>query len=223
MPMTVSDLTDVTALPPAWRSLGEVVRPWEALAWLDALLDELEPLLEGSIHPTAVVEGPVRLEAGARIGPHAYVSGPAWLGPGASIGHGARVRGGVIMGAGATVGHASEVKRAIVLEQAKVPHFNYVGDSLLGRRVNLGAGVKCANLKTLGRDVRVGETRTGLRKLGAMLGDDVSIGCNTVLAPGTLIGSGSVVYANASVRGVIAPRTLVKVTIETDQVPLRDD
>jgi len=221
--VTVSDLTDVTALPIEWRSLGDVVHPWDALAWLDALLTELEPVLAGSVHPTAVVEGPVRLEAGARIGPHAYVTGPAWLLSGATIGHGARVRGGVVMGAGATVGHASEVKRAILLEDAKAPHFNYVGDSLLGRRVNLGAGVKCANLKTLGRGVRVGETQTGLRKLGAMLGDDVSIGCNAVLAPGTLIGAGSVVYANASVRGVIAPRTLVKVTIETDRVPLRDD
>jgi UDP-N-acetylglucosamine diphosphorylase / glucose-1-phosphate thymidylyltransferase / UDP-N-acetylgalactosamine diphosphorylase / glucosamine-1-phosphate N-acetyltransferase / galactosamine-1-phosphate N-acetyltransferase len=221
--VTVSDLTDVTALPSEWRSLGDVELPWDALGWLDALLDALEPLLAGSVHPTAVVEGPVRLEAGARIGPHAYVSGPAWLLSGATIGHGARVRGGVVMGPGATVGHASEVKRAILLEGAKAPHFNYVGDSFLGRRVNLGAGVKCANLKTLGRGVRVGETQTGLRKLGAMLGDDVSIGCNAVLAPGTLIGAGSVVYANASVRGVIAPRTLVKVTIETDQVPLRND
>ncbi|TVR98605.1 MAG: glucose-1-phosphate thymidylyltransferase [Trueperaceae bacterium] len=220
--VTVSDLTDVTALPSAWRSLGDVAQPWDALAWLDDLLAGLEPLLEGSVHPTAVVEGPVRLEAGARIGPHAYVSGPAWLGPGASIGHGARVRGGVVMGAGATIGHASEVKRAVLLEGAKAPHFNYVGDSLLARRVNLGAGVKCANLKAIGRGVRVGETQTGLRKLGAMLGDDVSIGCNAVLAPGTLIGVGSVVYANASVRGVIAPRTLVKVSFETDQVPLRD-
>ena len=220
---TVSDLTDVTALPSEWRSLGDVMHPWDALEWLDDLLEGIEARLEGSVHPTAVVEGPVRIEAGARIEPHAYVSGPAWLRAGAVIGHGARVRGGVIMGAGATVGHASEAKRAILLDDAKAPHFNYVGDSLLGRGVNLGAGVKCANLKALGRGVRVGEVQTGLRKLGAMLGDDVSIGCNAVLAPGTLIGRGSVVYANASVRGVIAPRTLVKVTIETDQVPLRDD
>lgn len=220
---TLRDLTDVRALPAAWSSLGDVERPWEALAWLDAFLAELEPLLDGSVHPTAVVEGPLRLEAGASIGPHAYVSGPAWLAAGAAIEHGARVRGGVLMGPGAKVGHASEVKRAILLEGAKVPHFNYVGDSFLGRHVNLGAGVKCANLKTVGRGVHVGDVQTGLRKLGAMLGDDVSVGCNAVLAPGTLIGPGSVVYANASVRGVIAPRTLVKVRIQTESVPLRDD
>lgn len=220
--LRLSELTDLDALPEAWRSLAGAHHPWEVLERLDALLDSLEPLQAGSVHPSAVVEGPVRLEAGASIGPHAYVQGPAWLLAGAQIGHAAMVRGGVLMGEGAKIGHASEVKRAVLLAHAKVPHFNYVGDSVLGRNVNLGAGVKCANLKAVGRSIRVGDVDTGLRKLGAMLGDDVSIGCNAVLAPGTLIGAGSVVYANASVRGVVAPRTLVKVRIATEMVALRE-
>jgi len=221
--LALSDLIDVQALPAAWRALAEVEYPWQVLERLDAIMAALEPSLAGEVHPTAVVEGPVRLEAGARIGPHAYVAGPAWLLPGAEIGHGAFVRGGVLMAAGAKVGHASEVKRSVLLAEAKVPHFNYVGDSLVGARVNLGAGVKCANLKTLGRGVKVGDVDTGLRKLGALLGDDVSIGCNAVLAPGTMIGRGSVVYPNASVRGVIPPRTLVKFTSATELVALRGD
>ena len=217
----LEDLIDVAALPPAWRSLAQVVRPWEVLERMDELLAELEPELEGDIHPSAVIEGPVRIEAGARVGPHAYVRGPVWLMAGAAIGHGAHARGGVMMAAGATLGHASEAKRALLLAGAKAPHFNYVGDSLLGNRVNLGAGVKLANLKALGANVQMLGVDTGLRKLGALVGDDVSIGCNAVLAPGTVIGRQSVVYQNASVRGVVPPRTLVKVHPSTELTSLR--
>lgn len=218
--VTLAELTDLDALPSAWGALAQAQWAWDVLARLDELLATLEPLQAGSVHPSAVVEGPVRIEAGARIGPQAQVQGPAWLMPGAEIGHAAFVRGGVLMGEGAKVGHASEVKRSVLLAGAKVPHFNYVGDSFVGRRVNLGAGVKCANLKAVAGGVRVGGVDTGLRKLGALLGDDVSIGCNAVLAPGTVIGVGSVVYQSASVRGVVAPRTLVKVRMATELVAL---
>jgi UDP-N-acetylglucosamine diphosphorylase / glucose-1-phosphate thymidylyltransferase / UDP-N-acetylgalactosamine diphosphorylase / glucosamine-1-phosphate N-acetyltransferase / galactosamine-1-phosphate N-acetyltransferase len=220
--LTLADLTDLQALPEAWRSLADARRPWDVLERLDALLAEIEPLDAGEVHPSAVVEGTVRLEAGSRIGPHAFVQGPAWLMAGAEVGHAAFVRGGVLMGEGAKVGHASEVKRSVLLAHAKVPHFNYVGDSFVGRHVNLGAGVKCANLKATGGDVTIDGAATGLRKLGALLGDGVSIGCNAVLAPGTVIGAGSVVYQSASVRGVVPPRTLVKVRMATELVALRE-
>ncbi len=219
--VSLADLIDVTALPPAWRSLAQVERPWDVLDRMDALLAQLQPELAGDVHPSAIIEGPVRIEAGARVGPHAYVRGPAWLMAGAEIGHGAHARGGVLMAAGATLGHASEAKRAVLLGDAKAPHFNYVGDSLLGHRVNLGAGVKLANLKAIAGTVQVLGVDTGLRKLGALLGDDVSIGCNAVLAPGTVIGRQSVIYQNASVRGVVPPRTLVKVYLSTELTPLR--
>ncbi len=218
---SLADLIDVSALPPAWRTLAQVAHPWEVLERLDALLVGLEDIRLGDVHPTAVIEGPVVIEAGARIGPHAYVKGPAWLMAGAEIGHGAFARGGVLMGAGARLGHASEAKRAILLAGAKVPHFNYVGDSLVGHRVNLGAGVKLANFKAVGDQVRSLGVATGLRKLGAIVGDDVSIGCNAVLAPGTVVGRGSVIYQNASVRGEVPPHTVVKVQPSTEMTTLR--
>jgi UDP-N-acetylglucosamine diphosphorylase / glucose-1-phosphate thymidylyltransferase / UDP-N-acetylgalactosamine diphosphorylase / glucosamine-1-phosphate N-acetyltransferase / galactosamine-1-phosphate N-acetyltransferase len=142
------------------------------------------------------------LEAGASIGPHAFVQGPAWIMAGAQVGHAAMLRGGVLLGPKAKVGHASEVKRSVLLAGAKAPHFNYVGDSVIGHGANLGAGVKLANLKVVGG--RGGRRATGLRKLGALVGDGVSIGCNAVLAPGTVIGADTVVYAGATVRGVRA-------------------
>src|SRR3990170_4955107 len=117
-----------------------------------------------------VVEGAVRLEAGARIGPHAHVVGPVWLMAGAEVGHGATVRGGVLLGPDAKVGHATEVKRSIFFAGAKAPHFNYVGDSVLGHGANLGAGVKLANLRATGGTVAMAGHATGLRKLGSWVG-----------------------------------------------------
>ena len=217
---------DLTRVPTDWRALFDGDPPWAVLARLDAFLatwsERLADVPAGMVHPTAVVEGAVRLEAGARIGPHAHVVGPAWLMAGAEVGHGATVRGGVLLGPDAKVGHASEVKRSIFLEGAKAPHFNYVGDSVLGRGANLGAGVKLANLKTSAGSVVMAGHATGLRKLGSWVGDGASVGCNAVLAPGTVIGAHSVVYAGALVRGVVPARSLVKVRSVHETVPLRD-
>ncbi len=208
---------DLDRVPAVWRELFEDALPWAVLARLDDFLRTLEGDLAGDVHPTAVLEGPVRLEAGAHIAPHAYVQGPAWIMAGASVGHGAYVRGGVLLAPGAKVGHATEVKRSVFLEGAKAPHFNYVGDSVLGHDVNLGAGVKVANLKAFGGSISMGATPTGLRKLGALVGDGASIGCNAVLAPGTVIGAGTVVYHGAMLRGVVPAHSVVKVrpTLET--------
>ena len=159
--------------------------------------------LRGEVHPTAVLEGAIYLAEGATVGPHAYIKGPVWIGEGAEVGHGAYVRNHAVLGPHTKVGHASEVKRSLLLEGAKAPHFNYVGDAVLGRGVNLGAGVKLANLKAVDGTVEVGETDTGLRKFSAAVGDEVSIGCNAVLSPGTLIGPRTVVYNGAMfTRGV---------------------
>ena len=132
------------------------------------------------------LEGDIYLGEGATVGPHAYIKGPVWIGENAEVGHGAYVRNQAVLGPRSKVGHASEVKRSLLLEGAKAPHFNYVGDAVLGRGVNLGAGVKLANLKAMEGTIKVGETDTGLRKFSAAVGDEVSIGCNAVLSPGTL-------------------------------------
>jgi bifunctional N-acetylglucosamine-1-phosphate-uridyltransferase/glucosamine-1-phosphate-acetyltransferase GlmU-like protein len=125
------------------------------------------------------------------------------------------------------VGHASECKTAVFLDGAKAPHFAYVGDSVLGAEVNLGAGVRLANLKVLPGTILIrrpdGERiDTGLRKLGAVLGDGVQIGCNTVTAPGTVIGRHTVVYPGLSISGLVAPRSVVSGRPELEIRPWRD-
>ena len=208
--LRTADLFDVQHLDPTLSSLLRPERPWQVLEELDALMATIVPSLQGIVHPSAIVEGAVMLAAGACIGPHAWVQGPAWIGEGAEVGHGALVRGGCVLGADARVGHASEIKRSVLLPGARAPHFNYVGDSVIGTNVNLGAGVKLANFKTDGSTIAVADQATGLRKFGAALGDGVSVGCNAVLAPGTVVGARTMIYAGALVRGEIAGDAIVK-------------
>lgn len=152
-----------------------------------------EPLIEGEVHPQAIIEGAVYIAKGAKVGPGAYIQGPTYVGPGAEVRHCAFIRGNAYIGPSAVVGHTSEVKGAIFLDEAKAGHFAYVGDSILGRNVNLGAGTKLANLKLSGSPVKVripnSQKRISsmLRKLGSILGDESQTGCNSVLSPGTLL------------------------------------
>lgn len=220
MPRT-AELFDLERVPPALRDLLAVEQPWEVLARLDAFGASLLDDRVGTVHPTAIVEGPLVVEEGAEIGPYAYLQGPVYVAAGAQVGHAAYLRGPVVLGPGAKVLHASEVKRSLLLGGARAPHFNYVGDSVLGHDVNLGAGVKLANFKTFGDEVRVGGVGTGLRKFGSALGDGVSIGCNAVLAPGTVVGKRTVIYDGASVRGVIAADLVVKHRSTLEESPRR--
>jgi NDP-sugar pyrophosphorylase family protein len=154
------------------------------------------------------------------------VQGPAIIGPGAVVRHGAYLRGYVLAGEGAILGHATEVKNAVFLPLASAGHFAYVGDSILGNRVNLGAGTKLANFRVFPGNVNVttpdGQLlATGMLKLGAILGDDVQIGCNAVTAPGTIVGRGSRIYSLASVKGTIPAQTLVSYKPDLRQRKLR--
>ena len=134
---------------------------------LGRLLEELgvgqEPVIQGEVHPQAIIEGPVFIAEGAQIGPTAYIQGPCYIGRDAEVRHGAFIRGTAIIGDRAVVGHATEVKGSIFGEDAKAGHFAYVGDSLLGSDVNLGAGTKLANLKLRGTEVQVKHPETGER------------------------------------------------------------
>lgn len=177
---------------------------------------------------------PIFIGEGARIEPGAYIHGPAYIGAGAVVRHGAFVRENVILLPGAILGHASEAKNSLFLPQAAAPHFNYVGDSILGHRVNLGAGTKLSNLGILSAKDRVTGKRpsihitihdttydTGRAKLGAILGDDAQTGCNSVLNPGCLIGRNTLVYANASLRkGYYPPDSIIKLR-QTMEVTLK--
>ena len=188
---------------------------WEALARLpEYLRSVLRPGIRGEVERGAHIAGDVEIADGARVEAGAYIRGPALIGPGTEVRHGAYVRGNVLTGAGCVIGHASECKMAILLDRAAAPHFAYVGDSILGNDVNLGAGTRLANLKIMPGTVAVRRpdgtsVDTGLRKLGAILGDGVQIGCNAVTSPGTVIGRESVIYPTASVHGTVPPGSVV--------------
>jgi NDP-sugar pyrophosphorylase family protein len=165
--------------------------------WLNQVLDELgvkdTPKILGNAHPAAFISGRVYVAAGATIEPTAYIQGPCIIGPDSEIRHAAYIRGNAWIGAKAVVGHTSEVKGAVFLDDAKAGHFAYVGDSFLGRSVNLGAGTKLANLKLKGTEVKVKHPitgdliSTGLRKMSAIMGDRAQTGCNSVLSPGSIL------------------------------------
>ena len=164
------------------------------------------------------------IEAGARIEPGCVIKGPTVLCAGAEVRHGAYLRGGCLIGPDAVVGHATEVKNSAFLNGAHAGHFAYVGDSILGAEANLGAGVKLANLELrTEEEKRAGAVKnivlraegewidTGLTKFGAVIGDDVEIGCNAVTSPGALLGPGSWVAPNVTVsKGVYPERTLIR-------------
>ncbi|HSN54003.1 MAG TPA: hypothetical protein VLT32_05000 [Candidatus Sulfomarinibacteraceae bacterium] len=194
---------------PVWSALGDRLRAYLE-AWGDwTVAGELPP----GVH---VLGDRIFMAPGCSVEPGAVIVGPAIISAGVTIRTGAYVREHVILGDGALVGAHSEVKGSVLLPGAKAPHQAYVGDSILGRDVNLGAGTICSNVKNVGREVTFragGEVvHTGLRKFGAVLGDEVKTGCNTVLNPGVLMGPGSVTYPNASLRGGYYPAgTLVKV------------
>lgn len=190
---------------------------WEALPQIKRHVARLTAggrRIDGTVMDGAWLgDAPIVIEVGAVVEPGAYISGPAYIGAGAVVRHGAYVRENVILLAGSTLGHASEAKNALLLPGAAAPHFAYVGDSILGHRVNLGAGTKLSNLGILSaKDAATGkrptiklviddqEYDTGLTKFGAILGDDVQTGCNAVLNPGCIVGPRTLVYANASLR-----------------------
>lgn len=211
---------------------------WDVLA---RLADHVQTLnagrrAEGTLMPGAYIsDRDIYIAEGARVEPGAYVLGPAYIGPGAVVRHGAFVRENVILLAGSVLGHASEAKNSLFLPGAHAPHFNYVGDSILGHGVNLGAGTKLSNLTMLSeKDPATGkrptivltwsgqEYDTGLAKLGAILGDGVQTGCNAVLNPGSLVGPGSLIYANLSLRkGIYPGATIVKLRQEMQVVERR--
>ncbi len=194
---------------PVWSALGDRLRSYLE-AWDDW---EVRSPLPAGVH---VVGDRVFIAEGCTVEPGAVLVGPAVVEAGTTIRTGAYVRQNVILGRGSIVGAHSEVKGSILLPEARAPHQNYVGDSILGRDTNLGAGTICSNVKNVGREVTFRHAgavvHTGLRKLGAILGDGCRTGCNTVLNPGVLMGPGSVTYPNATLRGGVYPAgTLVKV------------
>ncbi len=219
--LKTAELFDLTLLPPNLHPLLDAEYPWEVLARLDAFALTISGQILGEVHPTAVLSGNVFVGEGAMVGPHAYIDGPAYLGEGCSVGHGAYLRSNVVLAPGAKVGHATEVKRSVLLAGAAAPHFNYVGDSVVGSGVNLGAGAKLANFRALAGTIKVSGFDTGLRKFGAALGDGVILGCNSVTGPGTVVGPRSAAYHGSMLRGLYPADTVIKLRQELVSAPLR--
>ena len=217
--MPAVDLPPLFAeLPSALADLYDPAAPWDLLGEpLDTLLAALpSSAIAGRLDPGAHVLGDrIVISAGARVHAGAVIEGPVFLGRDAVVLPGAYLRGGVWLGDGARVGASTEVKRAVFLPAARAPHLNYVGDSILGAGVNLGAGTILANFRHDGADISIpiegGRLETGRRKLGAVLGDGVKTGCNAVLHPGVVVGRGTSIYPGVQLRsGVYAAELIVK-------------
>ena len=199
-----------------------VTNAWEALPKIgDYLAAKLEaiPLKEdrwqGQIDQRALVGDDVFIGEGAVVEANAVVKGPAWIGAGTTIRSGAYLRENVIAGDQCTLGNSSEFKNCLLFNRCEVPHFNYVGDSILGFKVHLGAGVICSNVRLDRSPVIVklpdgNELDTGLRKLGAIVGDYTEVGCHTVLSPGSILGRHSIIYPLTNWRGILGDNRIVK-------------
>lgn len=201
--LKISDLFDLEQTL-AGEYLAGFTYPWEALAGIKTMILELGA---GLGEDYRLIGENVWAHATAKIAPTASISGPCIIGAGTEVRHCAFIRGSALVGDNCVVGNSVELKNVIIFNNVQVPHYNYVGDSILGYRSHMGAGSVTSNVKS-DRSlvvIRNGEEKipTGIKKVGAMLGDYAEIGCNSVLNPGTIIGRHSNVYPTSCVRGVV--------------------
>ena len=185
--------------------------PWEALGEIKAFIEKLGPTL-----PAEEFDNPqpgVWIAKDAKVFPSAYIGAPCIIDHEAEVRHCAFIRGSAIVGKKAVVGNSTELKNVVLFDNVQVPHYNYVGDSILGFKAHMGAGSITSNVKmdrtlvkVFGDDV----VESGCKKFGAILGDYVEVGCNSVLNPGTVVGAGSMVYPLSSVRGVVPSNAVYK-------------
>ena len=184
--------------------------PWEVLSNIKSYILKL---IEEGIDGYTKLSEDVLIGENVKIYPTAVIEGPTIIGSGTEIRPGAFVRGSVITGDNCVIGNSTEIKNSILLDKVQVPHYNYVGDSILGNYAHMGAGSICSNLKSDGKNIVIHgdiEYPTNLRKIGAILADYADIGCGCVLNPGTIIGKNTSVYPLTSVRGVVPNNCIVK-------------
>ncbi len=205
----------------------ENVDAWE---WIKAIGPALEAcemsLHENEIPPGVHIEGDVFIDQTVKLPPVATIIGPAYIGPETELRSGVYIRGNVIVGRGCILGNSCEFKNALLLDNVKVPHFSYVGDSVLGNGAHLGAGVILSNFRLDQQMISInfpGKTaHTGLRKMGALLGDGAEVGCNAVLQPGTILGRRSLVYPLTAFGGVLEKEMIVGHRPTMRTVPRKD-
>ncbi len=191
------------------------VNAWDALKQIPSYLQfRLKPQINGRLVGKPFISGAVFVGKGTVVEQGAMIKGPAWIGEGCEIRNGAYIRENVIIGSGCVIGNSCELKNCIVFDEAQIPHFNYVGDSILGYKAHLGAGAILSNVKLDHSEIIIstpqGLLPTGLKKFGALLGDRVEVGCNSVLNPGTIVGRDSIIYPGTIWRGVVPANSIVK-------------
>ena len=208
------DLTHTLARP--WMEKTEY--PWEILSEIPAMIREIGASLDPQRfdHPAE----DIWIAKSAVVAPTAYIGGPAIIGENTEVRHGAFIRGSALVGDGCVVGNSTELKNCILLDGVQVPHYNYVGDSVLGYKSHMGAGAITSNVKSdqstvvvrpvPGFEADFDPIPTGRKKCGAMLGDFAEVGCNSVLNPGTVIGAHTTVYPLSSVRGALPANSIFK-------------
>ena len=186
--------------------------PWEVLPCISEFIVKLGNTLSEEEYEKKGEN--VWIAKSAKVALTAYINGPAIIGKDAEVRHCAFIRGNALVGEGAVVGNSTELKNVILFDKVQVPHYNYVGDSILGYKSHMGAGSITSNVKSdkklvvvKGKEVRM---ETGLKKFGAMLGDEVEVGCGSVLNPGTVVGSHTNIYPLSSVRGVVPSHSIYK-------------
>lgn len=213
--ITVTDLYDLKETIAA-ELFRDVTYPWEVLPKIHDFIIALGNSLPREAYERRGED--IWIAKSAKVAPTACLNGPLIVDEEAEIRHCAYIRGNAIVGRGAVVGNSTELKNVVLFNKVQVPHYNYVGDSVLGFRSHMGAGSITSNVKSdktlvtvKGKDLCI---ETGLKKMGAMLGDNVEVGCNSVLNPGTVIGRESNVYPTSMVRGVVPARSIYKTRTE---------
>jgi NDP-sugar pyrophosphorylase family protein len=209
--MMIKNMYDTTQTIAAEIFEGENY-PWEVLPKIGSFILKLGEQL--STEEYEKIGENVWIAKSARVAPTAYINGPAIIGKEAEVRHCAYIRGNAIIGEGAVVGNSTELKNVILFNKVQVPHYNYVGDSILGYKAHMGAGSITSNVKSDKTLVTINldneKFETGLKKMGAMLGDNVEVGCNSVLNPGTVVGRGAHIYPLSMVRGFVPTNSIYK-------------
>ena len=208
---TISNMLDLNETIAAELFEGKTY-PWEVLPEIGEFIIKLGKTLDPSEYEKKGEN--VWIAKSAKVAPTAYINGPAIIGKDAEVRHCAFIRGNAIVGEGAVVGNSTELKNAVLFNKVQVPHYNYVGDSVLGYKSHMGAGSITSNVKSDKKlvVVKAGDEKieTGMKKFGAMLGDEVEVGCGSVLNPGTVVGNHSNIYPLSSVRGFVPANSIYK-------------
>lgn len=222
--------SDFFVLPPSLAHFAPHFRadapPWEWLTQIAAALAQVTDAPTVPACPPGVhVEGRVWIHASVKLPPYATILGPVWIGPKTEIRPGAFIRGNVIAGEACVLGNACEFKNCLLMDRVAASHFNYVGDSVLGNGAHLGAGVICSNLRFDQQPIVVRTAdacfETGLRKFGAIVGDNAEVGCNAVLNPGTLLGPRALVSPGIAISGHVPAATIVHARSPVKLIPRR--